>query len=1403
MFGASVADNSRRKQEVDCWDCGEDFPVTVVMPKNAKKSGRFYDNWKRVRTCPYCKSKTLVWMGYTKKSGAYIVNWEGIKEQESEQEKIGFAESVGTYFSRNYRRGERVPVPEGAPGKHGDWKRWKDSRLRKIGFYDSNNMRTKGIEEDPPRYRLRENLEDSRGELSEGHLEFKAWIQDKVEQASSGEASPRFLAREERQGEREQALDTWENITMRIESILERRIVRNKDIIEGRQLSAIRKITGRIRPSFSDLKSDEFFSGADVFTKVDIGRLNIVEKIANDIARCLISHSTNSRPSHREAFWWRANLKPEDLFNLAKNEGCAVSSAEAKRSFERGFGDASGKIDRERIKIHCKRMGSSQKDLHHRRRIRITIDRLLEGGVEPPRSWIWMDVWTPGISFFPDVCNRISKHIEKDGGEALRIFDDKTTREEAGLDHPKHGLLDWEISALMSFKECGFGNTQGTKKRGRDLTEHKSLSLAYNLINEMKGAGLIRTQKMTEDQYTSYFLEGDESLKKGRGAKQYPNILVFTESMLVDVIGKSSMEDFEKGEQNAIYRWLRGETERWMYCPPNNHDRKRGRGGLLGDPRTSTNTSDYEMFEVGKRDWETGDLVIGENGEPVTARTVKCVPGESVLDAMNALQRTQWEINLDVLQVMCDFELDSGAVIGGGLESKVSRIMEIRPKEAFEKAFFVGDGNPADEERKTILEWCRRIIEHNGNVFWHSWVCDFRGRMMPRCQLLSPQKGDFSRGLIRFKHWKPLGNDGIRWLHVHVHNMMEGIEILDEDGVSVWEGGPAKKNQSFDAREGWVRSNLKQLRIVGSEPQSYLEEIGLGQRRFSKRSDFQRLAAIIELERVWSQFESSGKDWGRVTSGQPVYLDASCNGYQHVSALLRDENLAHLTNVTSSEEGVKDLYAAVADSSRRAGEGSIRKYLKSIGLGDGLSDEFVESVFHRSVAKQPTIVRVYGSKDMLKCLEGRKGQGRADKSKPLPKRLTEKELEERERIPTEFEEAYYQWVKAKRLGEPLSMSHYEKHAKKLRGKGFSKSRADKWARLLREEEGINLWAPGSGLYEAIIAPGNDLSREFCYPDGPLWKEQHSLSKMLAKTIKKGISDATKKAYDNLQKAMKDVSERCDGLWPGVVWEVMPDEEEKSFVVHQYYIEREGADKTKRGMPTQPSAAYSGLLPDWYRVGVWEGHTVPKSKNRIAIRIHELFGRSELLTSGQRRYLSAYRNELLTKKRRERTLRYDHSALENILRSVDPDHTNGDAVEIRGLMLHRDYSIPNFSSDEKVRTRGKKSKINSAMMPNFIHSLDAYHMRTVINMLNEETEKKGSHLSFWAVHDAFGTHPCDVGRMRRLVIKAFFEMHKERDLNDWTGQMKWVGRQGQTAQVPIGSLWASGADGPDYSSFLIS
>ena len=161
---------------------------------------------------------------------------------------------------------------------------------------------------------------------------------------------------------------------------------------------------------------------------------------------------------------------------------------------------------------------------------------------------------------------------------------------------------------------------------------------------------------MTEDQYISYFLEGDESKKKGRGAKDSVNLLVFSDKIL-EIIGDSSLEHFQKGEQNAIYRWLRGEMDRWMYCPPNDHDEKRGNGGLLEDPKTSTNTADYEMFEVEMRDWDTGEIMRDKDGSPKLVKTSKCDPGSGVIEAMNELQRTQWEVNLDLLATSANSSL--------------------------------------------------------------------------------------------------------------------------------------------------------------------------------------------------------------------------------------------------------------------------------------------------------------------------------------------------------------------------------------------------------------------------------------------------------------------------------------------------------------------------------------------------------------------------------------------------------------------------------------------------------------------------------------------------------------------------------------------------------------------------
>jgi DNA-directed RNA polymerase len=65
-------------------------------------------------------------------------------------------------------------------------------------------------------------------------------------------------------------------------------------------------------------------------------------------------------------------------------------------------------------------------------------------------------------------------------------------------------------------------------------------------------------------------------------------------------------------------------------------------------------------------------------------------------------------------------------------------------------------------------------------------------------------------------------------------------------------------------------------------------------------------------------------------------------------------------------------------------------------------------------------------------------------------------------------------------------------------------------------------------------------------------------------------------------------------------------------------------------------------------------------------------------------------------------------------------------------------------------------------PNFIQSLDAYHMRKTINQCKDEIED----LSFWAVHDAFGTHACDVGTMVEIVRSNFYNIHSSLKFRGW-------------------------------------
>ncbi|MEE3113971.1 MAG: hypothetical protein VX303_03485, partial [Candidatus Thermoplasmatota archaeon] len=112
----------------------------------------------------------------------------------------------GTYFSRKYIQGELLEIDDQltlqALTLRGGWIQWKNHRLAQIHFYNSKDppKRIHETEDAPPRIILREdshqntNVPATPGFPSPGDLEFKIWLQNKIEEVSRGRVSPRFLS---------------------------------------------------------------------------------------------------------------------------------------------------------------------------------------------------------------------------------------------------------------------------------------------------------------------------------------------------------------------------------------------------------------------------------------------------------------------------------------------------------------------------------------------------------------------------------------------------------------------------------------------------------------------------------------------------------------------------------------------------------------------------------------------------------------------------------------------------------------------------------------------------------------------------------------------------------------------------------------------------------------------------------------------------------------------------------------------------------------------------------------------------------------------------------------------------------------------------------------------------------
>ena len=307
---------------------------------------------------------------------------------------------------------------------------------------------------------------------------------------------------------------------------------------------------------------------------------------------------------------------------------------------------------------------------------------------------------------------------------------------------------------------------------------------------------------------------------------------------------------------------------------------------------------------------------------------------KDTINAVNRLQETAWEINTDVLEIMnyafvnklswgkLPSPIEVSAVPypfpeltrSAMNEDQLSTVKAWASHKALQHDEFHSEVSRYLSLNRVLSE-AKRFKQYERIYF--AYQVDFRGRVYPIAANLHPQGAKFVKPLLRFAEGKPvITNQAIKYL------ALQGANTYGQDKIRL------------DEKYKWVKDNERQIVLSASDP------IGT---EFWKDADepWSFLAFCFE----WAEFIKAPKTF---KSKLPIALDGSCNGLQHLSAMMRDEVGGKEVNLTANYNK-EDIYMAVkkvADCKLAPMTDSVALKLKEFGL-------------ERSTCKRPVMIVPY------------------------------------------------------------------------------------------------------------------------------------------------------------------------------------------------------------------------------------------------------------------------------------------------------------------------------------------------------------------------------------------------------------------------------------------------------------
>ncbi len=271
---------------------------------------------------------------------------------------------------------------------------------------------------------------------------------------------------------------------------------------------------------------------------------------------------------------------------------------------------------------------------------------------------------------------------------------------------------------------------------------------------------------------------------------------------------------------------------------------------------------------------------------------------QGMFDVANGLASTSFKVNALVLDRAKQ-----------ALRSRNMNIFKSKKYSAWEdRSAKRGSKSSALRKIKAALN----AAEHfRDSEFWHVWCMDYRGRCYAVDRILDPQGSELEKALHIASEAVPVGESGIRELKIAL------ITAMGDDKISLVERIAKAEKLLEDGTLGqWV--------------------LGTDNGWMDADEPFFALTYANELVK----WKASGYDLN-MKSGVFVAVDASCSGMQLAAGIQKDESLASLVNIDTSDS-VGDLYSAVGRAVHDHYEGPLK-----------------DRILNRKIWKRPTMCTLY------------------------------------------------------------------------------------------------------------------------------------------------------------------------------------------------------------------------------------------------------------------------------------------------------------------------------------------------------------------------------------------------------------------------------------------------------------